>query len=68
MKKEAIVDRIEGKKAVLLTEEEETVILPAKWFKDIHEGMAIDMEFTENPKGKRSPGRRRRTCWRKSGR
>ena len=32
MKKEAIVDRIEGKKAVLLTEEEETVILPAKWF------------------------------------
>ena len=49
MKKEAIVDRIEGKKAVLLTDEEETVILPAKWFRNIHEGMAIDMDFEENP-------------------
>lgn len=48
MKKEAIVDRIEGKKAVLITEEEETVILPAAWFPDIHEGMAVDMTFEEN--------------------
>ena len=48
MKKEAIVDRIEGKKAVLITDEE-TVILPAAWLPDIHEGMAVDMDFTENP-------------------
>lgn len=49
MKKEAIVDRIEGKKAVLITDDEETVILPAAWLPDIHEGMAVDMDFTENP-------------------
>ncbi len=49
MKKEAIVDRIEGKKAVLITEEEEMVILPAAWLPHIHEGMAVDIDFTENP-------------------
>lgn len=49
MKKEAIVDRIEGKKAVLITEEEEEIKIPAEWFPDIHEGMAIDMTLTENP-------------------
>lgn len=49
MIKEAIVDRIEGKKAVLITEEEEEIKIPASWFPDIHEGMAIDMTFTENP-------------------
>ncbi len=49
MKKEAIVDRIEGKKAVLVTDDEETVILPASWLLDVHEGMAVDMDFTENP-------------------
>lgn len=49
MKKEAIVDRIEGKKAVLITEEEEEIKIPASWFSDIHEGMAIDMTLTENP-------------------
>lgn len=49
MKKEAIVDRIEGKKAVLITEEEETVILPAAWLPHVHEGMAVDMDFKENP-------------------
>ena len=49
MKVEAIVDRIEGKKAVLITEEEEEIHLPAAWFPTIHEGMAIDMTFEENP-------------------
>lgn len=49
MKKEAIVDRIEGKKAVLITDDEETVILPVSWLPDIHEGMAVDMDFRENP-------------------
>lgn len=49
MKKEAIVDRIEGKKAILITEEEEEIKIPASWFPDIHEGMAIDMTLTENP-------------------
>lgn len=49
MKVLGTVDRIEGKKAVIITEEEDTVILPAKWFENIHEGMAIDMDFTENP-------------------
>ena len=49
MKKEAIVDRIEGEKAVLITEEEEEIKIPASWFPDIHEGMAIDMTLTENP-------------------
>ena len=49
MKKEAIVDRIEGKKAILITEEEEEIKIPASWFPDIHEGMAIDMILTENP-------------------
>lgn len=49
MKKEAIVDRIEGKKAVLITDDEETVILPAAWLPRVHEGMAVDMDFTENP-------------------
>jgi hypothetical protein len=49
MKKEAIVDRIEGEVAVLLTDDEEEIHIPAAWFDDMHEGMAIDMEFTENP-------------------
>ncbi len=49
MKKEAIVDRIEGKKAVLITEEEEELKIPASWFPDIHEGMAIDITLTDNP-------------------
>lgn len=49
MKKEAIVDRIEGKKAVLITDDEETVILPAAWLPHVHEGMAVDMDFAENP-------------------
>lgn len=49
MKKEAFVDRIEGKKAVLITDDEETVILPAAWLPHVHEGMAVDMDFKENP-------------------
>ena len=49
MKKEAIVDRIEGEKAVLITDDEETVILPAAWLPHVHEGMAVDMDFKENP-------------------
>ena len=48
MKKELTLDRIEGKKAVFLTEEEEEIKLPVQWFPDIHEGMAIDMSLTEN--------------------
>ncbi len=48
MKKELTLDRIEGKKAVFLTEEEEEIKLPAAWFDDLHEGMAIDMSFAEN--------------------
>lgn len=48
MKKELTLDRIEGKKAVFLTEEEEEIKLPAAWFDDLHEGMAIDMNFSEN--------------------
>lgn len=48
MKKELTLDRIEGKKAVFLTEEEEEIRLPAAWFSDIHEGMAIDMNLAEN--------------------
>lgn len=48
MKKELTLDRIEGKKAVFLTEEEEEIKLPAAWFDDLHEGMAIDMNLVEN--------------------
>lgn len=48
MKKELTLDRIEGKKAVFLTEEEEEIKLPAAWFDDLHEGMAIDMSLAEN--------------------
>lgn len=48
MKKELTLDRIEGKKAVFLTEEEEEIKLPVQWFPDIHEGMAIDMSLTEH--------------------
>lgn len=48
MKKELTLDRIEGKKAVFLTEEEEEIKLPAAWFEDLHEGMAIDMSLVEN--------------------
>lgn len=48
MKKELTLDRIEGKKAVFLTEEEEEIKLPAAWFDDLHEGMAIDMSLVEN--------------------
>ena len=48
MKKELTLDRIEGKKAVFLTEEEEEIKLPAAWFDDLHEGMAIDMRLVEN--------------------
>ena len=50
MKKEAIVDRIEGKVAVLLTDDEEEIHIPAAWFDDMHEGMAIDMENPEREK------------------
>lgn len=48
MKKELTLDRIEGKKAVFLTEEEEEIKLPAAWFDDLHEGMAVDMNLVEN--------------------
>lgn len=48
MKKELTLDRIEGKKAVFLTEEEEEIKLPVQWFPDIHEGMAIDMSLAAN--------------------
>lgn len=48
MKKELTLDRIEGKKAVFLTEEEEEIKLPAAWFDDLHEGMAVDMRLVEN--------------------
>lgn len=48
MKKELTLDRIEGKKAIFLTEEEEEIRFPASWFSDIHEGMAIDMSLVEN--------------------
>ncbi len=47
MKKELTLDRIEGKKAVFLTEEEEEIKLPAAWFEDLHEGMAVDMSLVE---------------------
>lgn len=63
MKKEAIVDRIEGKVAVLLTDDEEEIHIPAAWFDDMHEGMAIDMEFTEILKGKRNPWNPPKTFW-----
>ena len=48
MKKELTLDRIEGTKAIFLTEEEEEIRLPAAWFEDLHEGMAIDMSLVEN--------------------
>lgn len=48
MKKELTLDRIEEKKAVFLTEEEEEIKLPAAWFDDLHEGMAVDMRLVEN--------------------
>ncbi len=48
MKKELTLDRIEGKKAVFLTEEEEEIKLPAAWFDDLHEGMAVDMSLVDN--------------------
>lgn len=48
MKKELTLDRIEGKKAVFLTEEEEEIKLPVAWFEDLHEGMAVDMSLVEN--------------------
>lgn len=48
MKKELTLDRIEGKRAVFLTEEEEEIKLPAAWFDDLHEGMAVDMSLVEN--------------------
>ena len=48
MKKKLTLDRIEEKMAVFLTEEEEEIRLPAAWFIDLHEGMAIDMSLVEN--------------------
>ena len=48
MKKELTLDRIEEKMAVFLTAEEEEIQLPAAWFGDRHEGMAIDMSLVEN--------------------
>lgn len=48
MKKELTLDRIEEKMAIFLTEEEEEIQLPATWFEDLHEGMAIDMSLVEN--------------------
>lgn len=48
MKKELTLDRIEEKVAVFLTEEEEEIRLPAAWFGDLHEAMAIDMSLVEN--------------------
>ena len=48
MKKELTLDRIEGTMSVFLTEVEEEIRLPAAWFDDLHEGMAIDMSLVEN--------------------
>lgn len=48
MIKELTLDRVEGKKAIFLTAEEEEIHLPAAWFDDLHEGMAIDMSLAEN--------------------
>lgn len=49
MTKEMIVDRIEENKAVLVSDEDEVLTIPAAWLDNLHEGMAVDISFRENP-------------------
>ncbi len=49
MTKEMIVDRIEEDKAVLVSDEDEVLTVPASWLENLHEGMAVDISFRENP-------------------
>ena len=63
MKKEAIVDRIEGKVAVLLTDDEEEIHIPAAWFDDMHEGWPSTWNSPKILKGKRNPWNPPKTFW-----
>lgn len=49
MVKEMIVDRIEENRAVLVSDDDEVLEIPAGWLDNLHEGMAVDITFRENP-------------------
>lgn len=49
MVKEMIVDRIEENRAVLVSDDDEVLEIPAAWLDNLHEGMAVDITFRENP-------------------
>ena len=50
MEIETFVDRIEGNKVVLMDEEDREAILPREWIPDPHEGAAVTLVITEDPK------------------
>lgn len=50
MEIETFVDRIEGNKVVLMDEEDREAILPREWIPDAHEGAAVTLVITEDPK------------------
>lgn len=50
MEIETFVDRLEGNKVVLMDEEDREAILPREWIPDAHEGAAVTLVITEDPK------------------
>ena len=50
MEIETFVDRIEGSKAILMDEEDREAIVPREWIPNAHEGAAVTLVITEDPK------------------
>ena len=50
MEIETFVDRLEGNKVVLMDEEDREAILPREWIPNAHEGAAVTLVITEDPK------------------
>ncbi len=50
MEMETFIDRIEGNKVILMDEEDREAILPREWIPEAHEGAAVTLVITEDPK------------------
>ena len=47
----AVIDRLESGKAVLVDEKEQEAVIPQSWIAHAREGMALEIEITEDPEG-----------------
>ncbi len=50
MEMETFIDRIEGNKVILMDEEDREAIVPSEWIPNAHEGAAVTLVITEDPK------------------